>query len=417
MDEPSAAQEQPAATRPVVRVLGIRGIPARHGGFETFAERLAQHLRDRGWRPVVYCQSDAPTGRAWRDQWEGIERVHIPVGKHATWGPVIFDLRATLHAARSGGICLTLGYNTALFTLLIRRAHLPNLINMDGIEWARGKWGAVAKAWFRLNERAGCRLADSIIADHPQIAAHLETRGGRGKIAVIPYGADAVEGAPTGPVEAFGLTPGRYATVIARPEPENSILEIVRAYSRCRRTFDLALIGNYEAGHSYQRAVKAAAGPRVRFLGAVYEPATVRALRAHALLHVHGHQVGGTNPSLVEALGAGNAVFAHDNRFNRWVAGDAALYFQGEDDLARLFESVDRSTCDLGALRAAARRRHRESFPWPAVLGAYEELLRSFEHGIGREGVRGGSASAVDQCPHPDPLPRSGRGSSVARRL
>jgi glycosyltransferase involved in cell wall biosynthesis len=357
-----------------LRILGTRGVPAAHGGFETFAERLALHLVACGWRVTVYCQLDG-RGPVTEDTWQGVHRVNIPVESQGPKGTIVFDWIATGHAARAGEPCLTLGYNTAVFCALLRAARVPNVINMDGIEWRRDKWGAVAKAWFWLNEHAGARLGDHLVADHPEIARHLARSVSADKIATIPYGADRLEHLPEDAVRARGLEAGRYLTLIARPEPENSVLEVVRAFSRRPRGLKLAVLGNYSADHAYHRAVQAAAGPEVAFLGAIYEPAVVQALRVHSLAYVHGHRVGGTNPSLVEALGAGNAVLAHDNPFNRWVAGDAARYFRGEDDASALFDTVMADAEPLACMRSAALARHAERFTWEAVLGAYEALL------------------------------------------
>ena len=153
---------------PVLRVLGTRGVPAAHGGFETFAERLALHLAARGWRVVVYCQQEG-LGPLRVDSWQGVERVHIAVPGSGPRSTIDFDWRATRHAAAHGGLCLTLGYNTALFCALLRLRGVPNLINMDGIEWSRAKWGPAAKAWFWLNDWAGCLLGNHLVADHPEI--------------------------------------------------------------------------------------------------------------------------------------------------------------------------------------------------------------------------------------------------------
>ena len=123
-------------SRPTLRILGIRGIPAAHGGFETFAERLAPYLVSRGWRVIVYCQQ-LGRGEATSDTWEGIERVHIPVPRDGALGTMHFDLLSTLHARRSPGLCLTLGYNTAFLWPLLRTRGVLNVANMDGIEWRR----------------------------------------------------------------------------------------------------------------------------------------------------------------------------------------------------------------------------------------------------------------------------------------
>ena len=362
---------------PLLRILGTRGVPAAHGGFETFAERLALHLAAQGWRVVVYCQEE---GRAplREDVWQGVERVHIAVPGSGSRSTIDFDWRATCHAAAHGGLCLTLGYNTALFCAWLRLRGVPNLINMDGIEWSRAKWGPAAKGWFWLNDWAGCLLGNHLVADHPAIARHLQTRVRGSKITTIAYGADAIGAVDDGPVRALGLQPGRYLTLIARAEPENSILEVVQAFSRRPRGLQLAVLGHYSPDMPYQARVQAVAGSEVVFLGAIYDKPVVQALRAHCAAYVHGHQVGGTNPSLVEALGAGNAVIAHDNRFNRWVAGEGAAYFDGADEFAAVIDRLIAEPESLAKMRAASAARFAENFTWPTILGNYEALLRDW---------------------------------------
>ncbi len=357
-----------------LRILGTRGVPAAHGGFETFAEYLSLYLVSKGWRVVVYCQVDG-TGPVFTDVWQGVERVHIPVAQQGPKGTIVFDWQATVHAAGHRDLCLTLGYNTAVFCALLRLRGIPNLINMDGIEWSRAKWSPVAKAWFWLNDWAGCWLGNHLVADHPQIKLHLQSRVAGSKITMIPYGADALASAPEAPVRALGLAPGKFMTVIARAEPENSLLEIVQGFSTKLRGMKLVVLGNYQDGNAYHRAVKSVASKEVLFVGAIYDKAVVQALRFHSAAYVHGHQVGGTNPSLVEALGAGNAVVAHDNRFNRWVAGDGAIYFDGADDFARRVDELLAKPARLAELRAHGQRRFAEAFTWPDVLAQYERLL------------------------------------------
>ena len=250
---------------------------------------------------------------------------------------------------------------------------------MDGIEWSRMKWGPVAKTWFWMNDWAGCWLGNHLVADHPQIKVHLTSRVKANKITTIPYGGDEVSNASTAPVQALGLTPGQFMTVIARPEPENSLLEIVQGFSAQSRGLQLVVLGNFSESNTYQRAVKAAASGEVQFVGAIYDKAVVQALRYHSAAYVHGHQVGGTNPSLVEALGAGNAVLAHNNRFNRWVAGDGARYFSGADDFsAALGALLSDSGAELQARRKFARARFEQEFTWLHVLQQYEALLTRF---------------------------------------
>lgn len=367
--------------RPTLRIMGSRGIPAAHGGFETFAEKLALHLVGRGWRVVVYCQQDG-AGPITLDTWQGVERVCIPVRAPGPAGTVAFDWRAISHAiadARSRplepGLCLTLGYNTALFSLRLRLAGLRNVINMDGIEWRRAKWSPLVKAWFWINDWAGCWLADHLVADHPEIAKLLRTRTSARRISTILYGADAVAGAPLQDLQTMALQSHGYLLLVARPEPENSVLEVVRAFSARPRGLKLLVVGDYDGADAYTKAVCAAAGPEVVFTGAVYASQRLAALRWHCMAYVHGHQVGGTNPALVEALGAGCAILAHDNRFNRWVAQGAARYFADEPALDSLLLALAAEPDALQALRRRARSRFEAAFSWSAVLEDYETLL------------------------------------------
>jgi glycosyltransferase involved in cell wall biosynthesis len=357
-----------------LRILGIRGVPAAHGGFETFAEHLALYLVARDWDVTVYCQEDGE-GEMFTDEWRGVKRIRIPVKQSGPKGTIVFDWLATRHASRTGEPCLTLGYNTAVFCGLLRAKGVPNLINMDGIEWARAKWGPVAKLWFWMNDWMGCWLGNHLVADHPHILRHLATRVSERKITMIPYGADRVPHADAALLQPYGVSPGEYAILIARAEPENSILEVVRAWSRKPMGKKLLVLGKYEASHAYQAAVRAAASPEVLFPGAVYDKQVVQALRFHAAFYVHGHQVGGTNPSLVEALGAGSAVLAHDNAFNRWVTGDAGVYFSDVDSCAAAIEKLFADPVVLAQLRAAALQRHAEEFTWDKVLASYEALM------------------------------------------
>lgn len=360
--------------RPTLRILGIRGIPAAHGGFESFAEALALDLVARGWEVIVYCQEDG-RGPLREDVWRGVRRVTIPVALGGTAGTMVFDWRSIAHATTEPGLCLTLGYNTAMFCARLKLAGLPNVINMDGIEWRRAKWGALAKTWFWLNERAGCWLGEHLVADHPEIAAHLATRTAASRITTIPYGADRVLADPAVDFTRFGLEPGRYLTVIARAEPENSLLEIVSAFSARPRGVKLAVLGRYEAGNAYHRQVLDAASDEVLFLGAIYDKPVVQQLRAHALAYLHGHRVGGTNPSLVEALGAHNAVIAHDNTFNRWVAGPGAAYFADAAGLSVQLGELLSDPARLAAMRQASARRFGEGLEHEAVMAQYRELL------------------------------------------
>lgn len=359
-------------------ILGTRGIPAAHGGFETFAEHLALYLTKKGWQVTVYCQTSTGNQDVSGD-WRGINRVVIPVAGSGAFSTIVFDWKSTFAVRQDTDVVLVLGYNTASFGLLHRLRRIPSVINMDGIEWKRAKWRWWQRVWLYLNERAAGLLGSKLIADHPGIREHLK-RGlfGRDDIEVIPYGANRIESTDASILNPFGIEEGRYALVIARPEPENQILEIVQAFSAKPRGMRLQVLGRFEpADNAYHAKVMSAASDEVVFSGAIYDKTVVSALRYHCALYVHGHTVGGTNPSLVEALGAGSAVLAHDNLFNRWVAGEGAAYFANEVDCMRCFDDLLGKTATLERMRASSRERFEASFTWESVLDKYEKVLLS----------------------------------------
>lgn len=357
-------------------IAGTRGIPAAHGGFETFAEKLALYLVEKGWEIVVYCQDDGGF-QDYEDRWHDVRRRHIPIQMTGPLASIIFDWRVARDAARRQILVLTLGYNTAVFSLLYRLRGVPQIINMDGLEWKRDKWGYMEKSWLYANEFFGARLGNHLVADHPEIANHLRRQVSSAKIAMIPYGAESITeaDAEVKAVEQLGLQKGNYVLVVARPEPENSLLEIVRSFSQKKRGCRLVVLGTFSTSNHYQRKVLHVASDEVLFPGAIYDQTTVGALRFFSRLYVHGHQVGGTNPSLVESLGAGAAILAHDNKFNRWVAGHEAEFFADELACGRQFDFLLDNPGVLERLRAASRRRFTRDFTWEKVLNQYEQLL------------------------------------------
>ncbi len=361
-----------------LRILGTRGVPAQHGGFETFAQECAVYMQEKGWKVTVYCQ-DKGNGPVIEDTWHAIRRITVPVNLSGPISTMIFDWRAIRHARMEEGLVLSLGYNTALFNVRLRFNGVPIIMNMDGIEWKRDKWSKLAKIWLYLNEKAGLLLSDHLIADNPGIAEHLKCRINNTPMITIPYGAPFLETASPAPLVQFGLAENDYLLLIARPEPENSIIEIVRAFSARRRNQKLVILGNYSKAHAYQAKILDAANDNVVFCGAIYDQRIVAALRYHCLFYVHGHTVGGTNPSLVEAMGAGNAIVAHDNKFNRWVTGpEAARFFLNERECLAQMDYLLANPAAVARMKAASKKRFLEAFTWEMVLKAYETCFNRY---------------------------------------
>ncbi|TBW32972.1 DUF1972 domain-containing protein [Siculibacillus lacustris] len=362
-----------------LNILGTRGIPAAHGGFESFVARYAPYMKNNGWMVTVYCQGAEGQKRVSkrRDVWNGIERVHIDTYSRGALATVEFDLRSVIDVVRRPGVDLVLGYNTAVFNLIEKLLGRTVVMNMDGIEWKRSKWGRLAKTWFWLNEWIGSRLCDVPVADHPQIAAHLASRGCE-RAVVIPYGSDSIKDSPSSALAAINVETDRFFVTIARIEPENSILEIIRAFLGAVVDAKLLVLGKFEPNTNTYHATIAKAikgSTSVVFPGGIYDPEVLAAIRTHCLGYVHGHQVGGTNPSLVEALGAGTPVIAHDNRFNRWTAGEGQLFFTDEAECAAAMRELATSPERRASASADSRKRHAEDFTFEKIHRAYEDLI------------------------------------------
>ena len=364
----------PQAGAKSLLILGTRGLPAQHGGFETFAERLSLFLVERGWNVSVYCQAEVAdvTNRITTDVWRGVTRINVQVSSTGPRAALEFDAHCVRDAATRPGVCLVLGYNGALFLPYLRMRGRKLITNMDGIEWRRPKWNVAVKAWFWVNEWIAAWTSQRLVADHPVIADHLAKRRPRSATVMIPYGAEPIRDADIKPLVALGLEPGRYMLSVARIEPDNSILLMVEAFSRARRGAKLVVLGAMSDSNPYHRKLRAAAGPEVTFPGGIYDSSILRALRFHARAYVHGHTVGGTNPSLVEALWAGNAAIAHDNAYNRWTAGLAGMFFDDAESFeVRIVQALSDDPAFTKA-RRAARHEAALRFDWTEVLCRYE---------------------------------------------
>lgn len=366
-----------------IAILGTRGIPARYGGFETFAERLAVGLVQRGHQVTVYAESEGPPGP---DAWH--EGVRVRARRRPAWGPasVLAYDGACLWDARHGfDLVYMLGYGAAWACWLPRAAGTPVWINVDGLEWARSKWGRGARSYLRAMEAVASRTATRLIADAEAIAQRFRQHyPGGARCDFIAYGADEVQpgDADARLLAPWGLAPGCYHVVVARAEPENHLLEIIEGHclhlQQHADGWPLVIVGDVSGATPYQQQLRALASERVLFTGGIYVPAQLNALRVFAASYLHGHSVGGTNPSLLESLACGNWVVAHDNPFNREVARDAADYFSGPAQLAdRLNQRLAQPPEAVAQRAARARQIIAQHYTWPAIVDAYEVLMRA----------------------------------------
>jgi glycosyltransferase involved in cell wall biosynthesis len=355
-----------------IAILGARGIPARYGGFETFAEQLSVRLAERGHDVTVFCEAAEGAG----EQYRGVKLRHIPARNLGPLSTVLYDA-ACLWQARSGfDVIYMLGYGSSAFCWLPRVWGRQVWINMDGLEWARAKWSRFARWYFRCAEAIAMWMPDRIIADAAAIKASLQTRHRRMPLCdVIPYGCEVVGSAGVEQLKNFELAPGSYYLVVCRFEPENHVKEIVEGFLRSNTRARLVLVGDHTRKSAYVEALARYRSERILFTGAVYDAPQVQALRYFCRAYIHGHSVGGTNPSLLEAMGCGNAVIAHDNPFNREVLGGSALFFTDQQAVSAAIDSVDSGNADIASMKVQVVERVKQYYTWDRITDHYCELL------------------------------------------
>lgn len=357
-----------------IAILGTRGIPAAYGGFETFAEELSTRLVDRGFHVTVYCEGDGKDGPR---ELKGVELRYVPTKLRGSLATVLFDVMCFWNARKEFDVVYMLGYGAAPFAVIPRLWRTTVWLNVDGVEWRRAKWGLVARIYFRLMEYVSTVAPSRVIADADAIRTHLRSRhGGRFQCSVIPYGARVIDTPCAVPENFHSITERPFYLVVCRLEPENHVIEIIRGYLASNSPYPLVIVGNHKAASAYTRDLLRFRSDKVRFIGTVFHQPTLEAIRASCRAYVHGHSVGGTNPSLLEAMGCGSVVAAHDNAFNREVVGEAGLFFRTPEDLKGIFEHLDElSDAELHQLREQGKARINQRYSWDQIVSQYVDLI------------------------------------------
>lgn len=356
-----------------IAMIGTRGVPAAYGGFETAVEEVGRRLVDRGHAVLVYGRDAGEAG----DYHLGMRRVTLPSVRHKALETLSHTALSAAHAVTKARPDVAFVFNAANspFVAVLRARGIPVALHMDGLEWRRSKWGPRGRAYYRWAEENGVRTADALIADAPGIADYYTDQFDV-PTELIRYGAPILENAPEAGVRALGVEPGGYHLVVARFEPENHVLEIVRGFRASAALLPLLVVGSAPYAAEYTRAIEDAADgdPRIRLLGGVYDQDLLDALYVHSFTYVHGHSVGGTNPSLLRAMGAGAAVIAYDVNFNRETLGERGHFFADADALAAHVHAAEADRQHTAELGASARRRAQDSFRWEDVAERYEDL-------------------------------------------
>lgn len=353
-------------------MIGTRGVPARYGGFETAVEEVGRRLVERGHRVVVYCRNPADGEDRPRTHL-GMELVHLPAARTRS-------LETLSHTALSVGHLLrhrtqaAIVFNAANAPLLplLRTAGVPVATHVDGLEWKRAKWGTIGRRYYRIAEALSVRWSDALIADARGIADYYRDEFAA-PTELIAYGARKIDARAGDRLPEVGLEPRGFHLAVARFEPENHVDVIVDGYRRSAARLPLVVVGSAPYADDYTRRVHVLADDRVRFLGAVWDQQLLDQLYANCHTYLHGHSVGGTNPSLLRAIGASAATIAYDVGFNREVLESSGRYFRTADDVAAAVMAAERAP--ERARRDGKRARLMAArYDWDLVADDYEDL-------------------------------------------
>jgi glycosyltransferase involved in cell wall biosynthesis len=364
-----------------IAMIGTRGVPAAYGGFETAVEEIGSRLVDRGHEVTVFCRwADDPTIQKFR----GMRLVHLPSVRKRSLETLAHTALSVRHVIRQAATDVAFVFNAANSPLLgpLQRRGIPVAVHVDGLEWRRAKWGAAGRTYYRLAESAAVRRADALIADAQGISDYYTAEFGA-RTELLAYGAPLRWADASDRLAAVGVREREFHLVVARLEPENHVHLIVEGYRRSGATLPLVVVGSAPYGKQYIQGIteSASGDPRIRLLGSVWDQRLLDQLYANALTYLHGHSVGGTNPSLLRAMGAGAAVLAFDVGFNREVLGRAGRFFSTPDDVRRLIDEAEASPAVQRDLGSELRERAAERYNWDDVADGYDTLARRLAAG------------------------------------
>jgi len=373
-----------------IAMLGTRGVPARYGGFETAIEEIGKRLAASGHEVTVYCRGAEDPHQT---DYLGMKLVHLPALKRRSLETLSHTAVSIAHLLRAPRQDIAIVFNAANTPFLpaLRLRRIPVAVHVDGLEWKRAKWGGAGRRYYRLVESLAVRWADALIADAQGIADYYEEEFAAAT-ELLAYGAPIQWDAQSDRVEELGLTSRGYHLVVARFEPENHVEEIVVGYHASSATLPLVIVGSAPYADDYTARIAAIAerDPRIRMLGAVWDQDQLDQLYANAATYLHGHSVGGTNPSLLRAMGAAAPVIAFDVVFNREVLGPDGRFFAAPSDLAALLAAAESNPEEQRVRGNRLRERATTDYQWDDVANGYESLIKALDAGVTVRGTASG---------------------------
>ncbi len=377
-------------------IIGSRGLPAQYGGFETFVEKLISHKVSPAIRYHVACLSDESTGNHF--DYKGADCFTVNPPKLGPARVIAYDMMAinySLKLIKKEGIQSpifyilgnTIGAFIVHFAKKIQSIGGILLVNPDGLEWKRAKWSKPVQSYLKYSEKEMTKYANLIISDNRGIETYIQNTYPWARTTFIAYGTDLSKTTLTAeddPVrdwyQKWQTQEKDYYLILGRFVPENNYETAIREFMKSSTERDLVIICNHE-GNAYFDELRQITGfdkdKRVKFVGTVYDQDLLKYIRNQAFAYIHGHEVGGTNPGLLEALAQTDLNLIYNVDFNHQVAQETALYWNKEDgNLSQLIDSVDGQVSfeDLGNV---AKANMKENYTWEKIVGEYEELFLS----------------------------------------
>ncbi|MBU1651312.1 DUF1972 domain-containing protein [bacterium] len=357
-----------------IAFMGIRGIPASYSGFETFVEQIAKRLVRRGHDVTVYNRSTFVLYRG--SEYMGIRLVRLPTLATKHLDSIIHTFFGCLHASfNKYDIVYMCGVGNAPLAFLLRFIRTKVILNVDGADWQRDKWGTFARIYLRICEKIATRSPHVVIADSQVIEKRYRNLFGMETL-FIPYGANIRRHEGSDVLERFGLEPRRYVLFVGRMVPENNAHTLIEAFSRVETDLKLAIVGDAPYSDDYKASLKAMAGERVVFTGYLFGE-EYQEISSNAYMFVLASGVDGTRPVLLDQMAFSNAVLVRNTPANMEVIGPSGSWFDNsnaEEDLAIKLQYFADHPEEVIALRAAAEERVREKYSWERVTDRYELL-------------------------------------------
>ena len=358
-----------------IAIMGIRGIPANYGGFETFAEELSARLVKRGHQVTVYGRSNIITYD--KEYYKGVRLVLLPTISHKYFDTVAHTFLSVIYGCfKKYDVVLICNAANSLFSFIPRLAGQKVIVNVDGIERKRKKWNKIAKMYYLISEYLSTFLPNEIVADARVIQDYYLDRYNK-KSFYIAYGADTNKVPTKDILNKFNLKSDEYVLYVSRLEPENNAHLLIKAYEKVKSDKKLVIVGDAPYAKDYIRELKKTKDPRIIFTGFVFGQG-YKEFQCNAYCYVHGTVVGGTHPALIEAMGFGNCVLVADTPENHEVVADAGMFFDPNkvDDLREKLQFIVDNPQVRKSYREKGEERIRTYYHWDKISTDYEALFQ-----------------------------------------